>query len=450
MIPASFQANYPNLALALDAMKASASGEAISAVRDDAALQTELVSANQGAVPLRPVVDGLFEGPPAPNAAFMAFSMAAYRQLGVSDDVRVFVGRLWAEVVDSWHSDERRAFLQLMVRDPHDVFQALDFAVELFRRVQFTADEVLSWVVEARHRVGNDLIQHGFWGCAEAFCETSTTEAVVLVDKWLSLAPDAPSLWAIGNMIGWLRRSIGPGHPAFSAFSLLEARVQAPGYAAWRALYIQSWVHAGGTPLLKEEKVLELNRQFVQPGSEEEVAWCFLLKGIVTTDRHAWRWAHRELSRIACPTLTDRAKHWIVDATLHGAEFGTSVDDVPAGQWGDVLRALLPIAATSVGTWRRIHHSLVTLAGNNAVVMRGLIKTIANSSGSTWIELLRQSGPDPVWWTSSERRIRCPEWDHGRWGDAPGDSSLRSSSSAQCGWYWMRARPSAPSRASSI
>ena len=36
-------------------------------------------------------------------------------------------------------------------------------------------------------------------------------------------------------------------------------------------------------------------------------------------------------------------------------------------------------------------------------------------------------GLDPVWWTSSERRIRWPEWDQARRDDGYDDSSPRSS-----------------------
>ena len=45
---------------------------------------------------------------------------------------------------------------------------------------------------------------------------------------------------------------------------------------------------------------------------------------------------------------------------------------------------------------------------------------------------------DPVWWTSSERRIRWPEWDHARRDDGYDDSSPRSAKQGPYGWSWMR------------
>jgi len=41
--------------------------------------------------------------------------------------------------------------------------------------------------------------------------------------------------------------------------------------------------------------------------------------------------------------------------------------------------------------------------------------------------LLKKNGLDPVWWTRSEGRIRCPEWDQAKQEDARADSSRRSS-----------------------
>src|SRR5712691_4974331 len=55
---------------------------------------------------------------------------------------------------------------------------------------------------------------------------------------------------------------------------------------------------------------------------------------------------------------------------------------------------------------------------------------------------------DPISWTLSEGRIRCPEWDQAKQEDARDDSSPRSSWPVPSGWSWMRARRSAPSPAS--
>ena len=52
------------------------------------------------------------------------------------------------------------------------------------------------------------------------------------------------------------------------------------------------------------------------------------------------------------------------------------------------------------------------------------------------------TGLDPIPWTSSERWVRCPEWDQARRDDERGDSLRRSSGRARCGWCEMRGSPS--------
>ena len=48
--------------------------------------------------------------------------------------------------------------------------------------------------------------------------------------------------------------------------------------------------------------------------------------------------------------------------------------------------------------------------------------------GAETQEILSSIGLDPVWWTSSERWIRCPQWQKRRTGDPVGDSRMNSSS----------------------
>ena len=107
MIPALFQSKYPRVSAALVAMKSPESGVTPRDAAREAAIAHELAVANQGSEPLRAVVEGLFEAPPQPDDEFMRFSMAAYHHLGISDDVRLFMGRLWADSMQSWATSER-------------------------------------------------------------------------------------------------------------------------------------------------------------------------------------------------------------------------------------------------------------------------------------------------------------------------------------------------------
>ncbi|HLG56013.1 MAG TPA: TrbG/VirB9 family P-type conjugative transfer protein, partial [Vicinamibacterales bacterium] len=65
---------------------------------------------------------------------------------------------------------------------------------------------------------------------------------------------------------------------------------------------------------------------------------------------------------------------------------------------------------------------------------------LVTASGHVYSFLLTEGAADeldPVWWTSSEGRIRCPEWDHAKRDGARGDSSRTSSWPAPSGSCWM-------------
>src|SRR5438093_700609 len=60
------------------------------------------------------------------------------------------------------------------------------------------------------------------------------------------------------------------------------------------------------------------------------------------------------------------------------------------------------------------------------------VDAVAISVQPAW----RCVGLDPVSWTLSERRIRCPQWDHAKQADVRGDSSPTSSWPAPSDWSW--------------
>ena len=78
------------------------------------------------------------------------------------------------------------------------------------------------------------------------------------------------------------------------------------------------------------------------------------------------------------------------------------------------------------------------------VLARPSMRTLERREAGAKTEL------DPISWTLSEGRIRCPEWDQARVGDERADSSRRSLGPGPSGWSWMRARRSARSPASWI
>ena len=333
-------------------------------------------------------LSGILGGQPQPNTEFVSFGLNAYHRFGFSENGRMFVGRLWADAAERWDSKGRVAFLSALLRNHHEVFEALDIAVELFRRVKFAADEVFSWIPEAHNRVANDRYQKGFWGCAEAFCSMSSAAAIIVCERWLDTQPPPQNMNVISNMLGWLRIVIHRDKAIPDGFLRLEDKLKGGGSPAWRALYIQSWTRGSDCFSISEQEALKIRDLYVVPDSEEETAWCLLLNSVVYAVRAAWRWAHRELVSIARTTSGENSKHWIGVAALYGIETAQQTDAVSADGWLDLFGLLLPIAP-GAPLWRAIHGTLASLANKDGAATRQLIRVLAAQSARPWLQELR-------------------------------------------------------------
>lgn len=388
MTPEVFAARYPHLAAVLMAMKTATSANFPPDEGSRAGLGKELVDLNQSTESLHNVLEGLFGQPFRPNEDFVHFSLRAYDFLGVSNDVCVFMGRLWAEAISACDVSQRGAFLMKLIEERETLFGALDFAVELFGRVKFTANEVFPWIEKAHHSVGKDLFQRGFWGCLEAYCTKSTEEAITFVGRWLDTNPQGPSLGVATNMIAWLRLAVVSDHSLSPRFAAIEERVRGGGHSAWRALYIQSRAYGVPHLVIGEQEALQLRDEYVRHGSEEEVAWCFLLNSVLHVKPHE-EWARREARRISRPQLPEPAKYWVAVATLDGlASCSDHVSD-HADEYLAIFSQLLPIGAESTGIWEHVYGTLKSLLDTRTEMARTLMKTLAAHSGETWLKIAR-------------------------------------------------------------
>ena len=383
-----FASKYPRISAILIGITAEhpTSESAAASSEDPVGAELQVACCETGS--FAEVLSEILGGQAQPNAEFVSFGLNAYRRLRFSENGRIFVGRLWADAAERWDSEGRTVFLPLLLRDRHEVFEALDVAVELFRRVKFAADEVFPWIAEAHRRISNDAYQKGFWDCAEAFCSTSSQAAMFVCERWLDTRPPSLSLNVISNMIGWLRILIHKDEAIPDGFLRLEDRLKAGGCPAWRALYIQSWTRSSSTFLISEKEALNMRDRYVVPDSEEETAWCLLLNSVVHADRAAWHWVHRELMSMARTTLIENSKYWVAVAAISGIEAAQQSDEVSAGHWQDVLGSLLPIAP-GVPLWQIIHRTLASLAEKDGAAMRQLVRMLAAQSARPWLQELR-------------------------------------------------------------
>lgn len=321
---------------------------------------------------------------------FLRLTLDLHQALGFNRRSRAFVGRLWIEAMSNWDGDARANFLASLVQDPHDVFEALDIAVELFRQVKFSADEVFPWARKAFALVARDLMQQGFWSVIEALCVENTATAVITCERWLASQPTTEELGVIANMLGWLRNGTRQSSAVKADFDRLEASVRQGGSPAWRALYIQSWCQNGGRASFSEDEAIVIRGQNVL-GIEEERAWCFLLNVLVRSDRTSWVWTHRELKKVADVTQYADSKHWIASAALNGVESSTDQDAVSRAIWLALLQLLLPLPKGS-SIWRLLDHCLTKLVQENSSFLHDLIENLAMESGRTFRHELDQEG----------------------------------------------------------
>jgi hypothetical protein len=377
-----FQAKYPQLWAALIVMK-SAGSSAQHDPATKAAIAQEVAAAIAAAEVLSPVVEGLFADAKTPDQ-MMRFSVQAYLYLGMSDDVRQFMGRLWAELMRSWTKTERVCFLQLTVKDRHDVFAALDFASEMLREIPLTSQEALPWFAAAHQLIANDYMQRGFWQCVETFCTRNTYEAILTVESWLRKSPEPPALGVIAVMLGSIRMAIKPNDEIGQRFAALEHALQI-GHPTWRALYIRSWAYRVNQ--LDEDRAAAIRDSCVQPDSEEETAWISLLSSVSQVDQNSWTWVFRELRKVARTTLSDSAKNAIAGTVFDCVERSAQRDVAAAKQWLDLLVAILPIPETDLLFWQALERHLAVLATANSDLMRAVVKTLAQYSGEKWLKV---------------------------------------------------------------
>jgi hypothetical protein len=356
-------------------------------LRDDA-LVAELHTVISSSECLDQVSDALIAGVAEPERELARISQSAYRQLGVSEDVRAFMGQLWAAAMRSWNSSQRATFLLLTVQDRYEVFEALDFTAELFKHRQFTADELLPWLKNARSRVGKDLMQRGLWSSVEAICTTSPAEAVHLAMRWLDEAPDAQSLSTIATIVGCVREQPPNAQKASAELATLENRLRA-GDSLWRSAYIQSWARWAARGLLTRDRATELFDELVTQGADTEVAWCYLLHVLAehkTVDADHWTWLGDQLTRVARSGLAPPAQYWLVLAVLKGLSKGVKSGVVVIlKRWLDILGSLCPISAASHETWSQLTGALVDFTKTAPNLMQDMVVVLATHTGREWL-----------------------------------------------------------------
>ena len=338
------------------------------------------------------------------QATFFEQSVTAYHCLGVSDEVRDFMGRLWASVLQGWPVPAQQEFLQRIVGEERlHLFEALDFAPPVFRRIPFSPEFMSGWVVVARKAVGNDLFQRGLFGCLENFAWHQPAATLEIIPLMLRDRHDPQVRGAIARLLHEVRRKnkVQEGSLA-GALNSVEASLRAPGDAALRSLFLESWAIAAGEAELDEARALAL-RDLCHGAAEETLAWCFLLARVVDSRREHWPWVHRELVAVSLQPLDAQAKFWVTTAALHGWMQANEGDTISRKAWADLYFAL-PLTKTDGGAWRQLEHVLVEMLAREPARACEFILRLAAVSGKIWCELLDEERDHLAWFNQMLQR----------------------------------------------
>lgn len=390
---ATFATRYPLTIEALRAQKKTAEKVPGPDDGNQTRIRGELTAILAAGENLGPVANALFpEG--VTHDELATFGLRAYRYLGVNDEVRAFIGKLWADVIRPWRSAEREAFLQRIIADKFQIFEALDFASEVFSQMSFSADFMSVWLRQAREKIGNDMYQRGYWNIVAAFTEHTPLAALQVASHWLASEPDENGRNVIARIVGRARAALKEGESAKGEFDAIEARLRAQGRPEWRALYLQSWAQTAGTAVLTEGKALQLRDEMASRGVPEQSAWCYLLSTVVQADPLARAWVYRELARLASPTLEPSARYWILTASMAAWEGTAESTEVPRALWEDLIVALLPFGAAETGLWNRLEYFLRDMGRRAPDRLLSFIRSVAQKAGAVWLDRLAQHESD--------------------------------------------------------
>lgn len=318
------------------------------------------------------------------QARFFENGINAYHHLGVSDDVRAFMGRLWCSALRTWPVSAQHEFLHRIIdRKGFHLFEALDFSPPLFQHITLSPEFMMTWVTDARRAVGNDLYQRGLIACVENYARYQPTATFAMIRMAVAQRHDPQVRGTLARMLHLAREVVRPEDSP--DLNEVENALRSPGDAASRALLLESW--ALGPATLSESRALALHRELCLGASDEQATWCFLLAQVVSANKSAWPWVHRELGKLSGTNLDIQARYWVLTAAVNGwaAADGT---DITRENWTTLFFSLPPLTTADGGAWRHLEYVLTDSLPSRPAVTRGFMVRLAETAGRAWHELM--------------------------------------------------------------
>jgi hypothetical protein len=388
MFSPNFIIAYPGIARALAIMANSSQDDG----EDSASSQqkdAELKSLLEDQTALKDALQGIRLNVGQSNTSLFQFCTNAYRRLGVSEDVRNFMGMVLSDVFQNSSNHEACSFLQSILGEQRlYFFELLDFSTQVFRDVNLPSSFVTSWIREARIILANDFHQSGFWSCLENYCHFQTVEALIVL-KSSANSDDLQFRSTLARMLNWIRE-VSEKANMQTELAEVELLLRSQGAPVLRSIYFESWGYSVANDGMYEDRAMALKEDFFRHGSEQKSNWAFLIANAVMADRTSWRWAYREIDALCSESLDAQTLHWLRSASLAGWKTATSSDLIGKEAWGILFTKLPPLQLEAGEVWNQLEYVLIESLSNDFPSVQTFMTRLAMHSGDNWAKLLEK------------------------------------------------------------
>lgn len=406
MLPKRFSHKFPHTARALRHMLGVDASEGERKSKITQIITEELSSLAEDAASLNEIILNIRKTLKESPTELLDFGNKAYHNLGISDEVRNFIGAVWSNAMAQWSESNQQEFLiQILKKESFYFFTALDFAPKIFESIPIEPEFMASWIVQVHKKVGNDLNQRGLWNCIRCYSTHQPAQALSIIERHRVETSDQIG-GTLARMLSWVRSS-GGGPEVEYELKRIETELCMPGSSYMRNLYFESLAKTAESGELTESRAIALREKFVSNSNESLGTWAFLLAQSAKADFSAWRWVYRELSALTVRQSDSTARSWIFTASLAGWKSASSETSVTKEQWADLFFSLEPINALETGFWRQIEYEVADVLETNPGSAMAFLFQLAVTSGAEWRRCLESERDHFSWLHSRLRETKC-------------------------------------------
>lgn len=333
----------------------------------------------------------------ASRADFLTCTGDGFRYFGVNDEVRAFIGGLWAAAFRRWSPAEQADFLRLLLA--HEQVRrelALEFLPKAAHELDLAPADLLAWLNDARRGPDGANYPNRIPAVLKVYAETKPLDGLQLAELLLRQSLDDTNARVIALVLHWVRERAGGELAVRLALDPIEMALST-GNPGHRSIRLESWAFSASSAALDEAMARSLKQELVRGSPAEIKAWCFLLNQVVATSPAKWRWCYDELCLLARPTLAPDHKFLVATAALDGWLRTAPTSAVTRNEWESLIRMLTPFGAGDGGLWHHLEHFLVDAFQQDAAAAPMLVRLIAETSGKAWVKMLEENHDQFAW-----------------------------------------------------